>query len=165
MATKSYLIDTCNIMNRPKTLENNPMNSLNFDKKNSLSLEMKDLIKSVGSEIKNHKGEILGKIDDIKIDEERKIPEYLILCCEDLFGDGNRYFAIPVQPLLINFDKDNDIIIPVEKDSLKIATGISVDSWPKFDPEISDSIFELLRYENSLGKKRDKEENDLLKTP
>lgn len=151
-------------MNRPKTLENKLMNSLNLDKKSSLSFEIKDLIQSIGSQVRNHKGEILGKVDDIKIDEERRIPEYLILSSQDLFGDGNRYFAIPVQPLLINFDRNNNIIIPVEKDSLKVATGINVDSWPKFDPEISDSIFELLRYErSSVDKRKNKEEIDLAK--
>lgn len=114
-----------------------------------MSFEIKDVINLVGREVKNHHGEVLGRIVDVLIDEVRNIPEYLILSCHDLFGDSRRYFAIPAQPLLINIDKDNQITIPVEKDVLKVATGIHVDECPKFDPEISDSIFELLRYPSS----------------
>lgn len=118
-----------------------------------MSLEIKDVINLVGMEVKNHHGEVLGRIVDVLIDEVRNIPEYLILSCQDLFGDRRRYFAIPAQPLLINIGKDNNITVPVEKDVLKVAPGIHMEERPKFDPEISDSIFELLRYPNN--KKRD----------
>jgi sporulation protein YlmC with PRC-barrel domain len=129
-----------------------------------MSLEIKDLIDLAGIEVKNHNGEILGKIDDIRIDEERKIPEYLILACHDLFGDGNRYFAIPAQPFLINIGNNAKVTIPVEKEVLKIATGIPVDKWPKFDPEFTNSIFELLYYDTSATSKSKKMKNTMVKT-
>lgn len=130
-----------------------------------MSLQIKDVINLVGTEVKNHHGEILGIIEDVLIDEERQIPEYLILSCHDLFGNSQRYFAIPAQPLLINIGKNNKITVPVEKDVLKVATGIHVDECPKFDPDISDSIFELLRYPDSnTGKRKDVNKNSLKST-
>lgn len=120
-----------------------------------MSLEIKDVINLVGMQVKNHHGESLGRIVDVVIDEERNIPEYLILSCHDLFGDSRRYFAIPVHPLLINISKNNKITVPVEKDTLKVAPGIHINECPKFDPEISDSIFELLRYPDSSSPKDD----------
>lgn len=119
-----------------------------------MSLAIKDVINVVGMEVKNHRGEFLGRIVDVLIDEARNIPEYLILSCHDLFGNSRRYFAIPAQPLLIEIGKDT-VTVPVEKDVLKVAPGIHVDDCPKFDPEISDSIFELLRYPASSPKRRD----------
>jgi sporulation protein YlmC with PRC-barrel domain len=129
-----------------------------------MSLEIKELMGLVGTEVKNHKGKVLGKIDDIRIDEERKIPEYLILSCHDLFGGGKRYFAIPVQPFLINIGDNADVTIPVEREVLKVATGIPVDKWPKFDPEFTNSIFELLNYDTSTAPKKKKGGNASLKT-
>lgn len=119
-----------------------------------MSLHIDDLIELVGTEVENHKGEILGTIDDIRVDEQRNIPEYLILCCHDLFGEGNRYFAIPAHPLLINFDQYDKITIPVEKEDLKVATGVHADECPKFDPQFSESIFELLHYSEAVSKKK-----------
>lgn len=126
-----------------------------------MSLEIEDLTNLVGTEVKNHNGEILGKIDNILVDEERNIPEYLILSCHDLFGGGRRYFAIPAQPLLINIGRNKNITIPIEKDALKVATGIHVDECPKFDPEISNSIFELLYYAKPSPKEIDEEKTPL----
>lgn len=128
-----------------------------------MSFQIKDVIHLVGMEVKNHHGEILGVIKEVIVDEERQIPEYLILSCDDLFGN-NRYFAIPAQPLLINIGKNNKITIPIEKDVLKVATGIHIDECPKFDPDISDSIFELLRYPDSSNAKRNVTDKSTLKS-
>lgn len=126
-----------------------------------MSLKIKDVINLVGMEVKNHQGEVLGRIVDVVIDDARDIPEYLILSCHDLFGDSRRYFAIPAQPLLINIGNNDKITIPVEKDVLKVAPGIHVNECPKFDPEISDSIFELLRYPDSSSQKDDEKNSSV----
>lgn len=107
------------------------------------------LTQTIGSWIENHKGAILGKVEDIKFDKKRHIPTYLILCCTEFIGNSNRYFAIPTVPSLIQINQEGLITIRVDKKILQIVLGVPAHQCPEFDPETSDSIFELYEYESS----------------
>lgn len=107
------------------------------------------LTQTIGSWIKNHKGTTLGKVEDIKFDNKRRIPTYLILCCTELIGNSNRYFAIPTIPSLIQINQESGIILRIDKNVLQIVMGVPAQQCPEFDPETSDSVFELYEYEKS----------------
>lgn len=116
-----------------------------------MSITIKDLLSQVGNEVKNHIGENLGKLHDLIVDEKREKLEYLILACQDLFGRGTRYFAIPAQPFFVKFVNGRRVVISIKKDSLNVAIGVRLNECPKFDPELSKSVFELLYYSDSAS--------------
>lgn len=107
------------------------------------------LTQTIGSWIENHKGTTLGKVEDIIFDNKRHIPIYLILCCKELIGKSNRYFAIPTIPSLIQINQKGGITIRIDKNVLQIVMGIPAQQCPEFNPETSDSVFELYEYEKS----------------
>lgn len=107
------------------------------------------LTRTIGSWIENHKGTVLGKVEDIKFDKKRCLPTYLILNCNDLTGNSNRYFAIPTIPSLIQINKDGGLILRVDKQILQIVMGVPAHRCREFDSDTSTSIFELYEYENS----------------
>lgn len=106
------------------------------------------LTKTIGSWIENHKGTILGKVEDIKFDKNLHVPTYLILHCTELVGNSNRYFAIPTIPSLIQIDRDGGITLRLDKKVLQIVMGVPAHQCSEFDAERSNSIFELYGYEN-----------------
>lgn len=112
-------------------------------------LSTEHLTKTIGSWIENHKGDRLGKVEDIKFDQKRHIPTYLILCCTELIGNANRYFAIPTIPSFIQINQEGGITIRIDKKVLQIVMGVPAHQCPEFDPESSNSIFELYEYESS----------------
>lgn len=119
-----------------------------------MAFQVDNLIQSIGTWIENHNGVSIGKVEDVKIDAERSIPEYLILQCSELFGRGNRYFAIPVNPSVIEVNRQGKIILQVDKELLQNAIGVHADDCPKFDPNFSESIYELYHYvQSGLAKK------------
>lgn len=112
-------------------------------------LSTEHLTQTIGSWIENHKGTTLGKVEDIKFDNKRHIPIYLILCCTELIGNSNRYFAIPTIPSLIRINQEGGITIRLDINVLQIVMGVPAQQCPQIDPEISGSVFELYEYEET----------------
>jgi len=84
--------------------------------------------KVIGDNVKNTKGEDLGKIEDVVIDPQSGQIGYAVLSFGGFLGIGDKYFAIPWSALK---QKDDDtFILEVEKDQLKAAPGFDKNAWP-----------------------------------
>jgi len=83
----------------------------------------------VGCKVENSKGEHLGKIEDIIIDEEQGRVAYALLSFGGFLGMGNKLFAFPWASL--RHDRvEKKVILDVDKESLRNAPGFDRDSWP-----------------------------------
>jgi sporulation protein YlmC with PRC-barrel domain len=86
--------------------------------------------KLIGCDVKNAKGENLGDIEEIVVDNKRV--SYAVLSFGGVLGIGEKYFAIPWRMLrLTPRDKDNvDATLDLEKETLKNAPGFDKNNWP-----------------------------------
>lgn len=112
-----------------------------------MDLKTKVFTQSMGAEVINHKGERIGYVTEVKKDATGKKIEYIVVCSSELFGEGNRYFAVPACSSLIKATKRGNIILYIDKEDLQIATGVHALDCPKTNPEFSESILELYHYE------------------
>jgi sporulation protein YlmC with PRC-barrel domain len=82
-----------------------------------------------GCRVANSRGENLGTIEDLIIDEEQGRVVYALLCFGGFLGMGNKLFAFPWAAL--HHDRvEKKVILDVDKESLKNAPGFDKDSWP-----------------------------------
>lgn len=114
-----------------------------------MDLRTKTFLKSVGAEVTNHKGERIGKVAEVKKDTSGKKIEYIVVCSDELFGNRNRYFAIPACSSRIKINKNGNLTLYIDKETLQIATGVHARDCPKINPAFSESILELYHYESS----------------
>jgi len=80
----------------------------------------------VDSEVKNQKGENLGRITEVSVDQENWHINYAVLLFE-----GNKLFAIPMNALTLN-QRDKTLMLNINKTALELSNGFSNDNWPAF---------------------------------
>lgn len=108
------------------------------------SVSLSDILKS---KVKDPNGQKLGIIEDIMFDVKRGLIEYLVLSCNGLFGNGMRYFAIPMGMQLVDIRKKGEMIVNTDKKSLGNAFGFNISDCPKVNANINNSsIIELYNY-------------------
>ena len=82
-----------------------------------------------GSEVRNPKGERLGKVEDVMIDTTTGRVAYVVLSTGGFLGLGDRLFAIPWQIFQLDA-AENRFILDVGKETLKSAPGFDKNDWP-----------------------------------
>lgn len=82
-----------------------------------------------GNNVINHHDDDLGKVEDLMIDTNSGNVDYAVLSFGGVLGIGDKLFAIPMNAIEINTDKEC-CVLNVEKDSLKDAPGFDKDNWP-----------------------------------
>ena len=87
-----------------------------------------------GSTVRNVAGENIGEIKDLMIDRENGSIAYSVLSFGGFLGMGNKLFAIPLEVLAFDEEKDHQLILNVDKDLLEGAPGFDKDNWPQ-DPD------------------------------
>lgn len=107
---------------------------------------------AMSAEIRNHKGEFLGRIKGIRYDDKNNL-QYIILHCTNFFGGGNRYFAVPASSDLMELSEEGKVVLKVDKNDLKLAKGVSADKCPPPSFPFGPSIYELYNYCDSTGQK------------
>lgn len=112
-----------------------------------VDITVERLKRAIGNFIENHRGTILGKLVEIKCDEDRT-PRHLILCCPNLRGN-QRYFAVPATSSLIEINQQDKIKLWVDEEVLRIVLGISASKYSNADSKASGSLFELYGYQDS----------------
>jgi len=87
-----------------------------------------------GNEVRNLKGEDLGKIEEIMLETSTGTVSYAVLSFGGFLGMGDKLFAVPWRALSLNADEEG-FVLDVEKDRLEEAPGFDKDDWPDFaDP-------------------------------
>jgi len=86
-------------------------------------------------EVRNNKGDDLGKIEDIVLDSRTGKIRYAALSFGGFLGIGDKFFAVPWQAVSVDFDSDdNDYFVAFDasKKQLDDAQGFDKDHWPDF---------------------------------
>lgn len=112
------------------------------------------LSRSIGISIKNHNGEPIGKIVEVVSGRDRDTIEYVILQSKNLYGSGDRFFAVPASTDLIKITTGGKIVLHADKDELQRAKGTTFDRCPKPTLHFEPSIFELYNYKESESRSK-----------
>lgn len=77
----------------------------------------------------NARGEDLGRIEEFVIDLDRGCIEYAVLSFGEIFGSGEKFFAVPWEALRLDGEQGH-FVMDVAKETLKEAPGFDPDFWP-----------------------------------
>ncbi|MFT3859545.1 MAG: PRC-barrel domain-containing protein [Aquabacterium sp.] len=86
--------------------------------------------KIVGTDVRNRKGEKIGDVKDIVLDDKGAVA-YAIVSTGGFLGIGDRLHAVPWSALNIRTDKDFQL--DIDKATLQKAPGFGSRDWPDFD--------------------------------
>lgn len=85
--------------------------------------------KIIGTNVKNSKGDSLGKIKELVLDPESGQVVYAVVSFGGLMGVGDKLFAMPWKSLHWTRDKKH-YVLDVDKTTLKKAPGFDKKHWP-----------------------------------
>lgn len=83
----------------------------------------------IGDRVENPQGDNLGKIDDLMINLQTGVIEYVVVESGTFLGMGGKLFAIPFRELRLNAAKEV-FILNRDKEYLSEAPGFDKDHWP-----------------------------------
>ncbi len=84
----------------------------------------------VNRDVKNHKGESLGKIEEIMLNKLTGQTEYVVLASGGFLGLGEKLFALPWNSLKFD-DSEGCFIVNLDKEVFSKAEGFDKDNWPE----------------------------------
>lgn len=84
---------------------------------------------ATNTDVKNAKGEGLGKIEEIMLDAIQPRIAYAVLSFGGFLGMGDKLFAIPWEALRYD-KKENCYRLDIDKKTLDKAPGFDKDNWP-----------------------------------
>ena len=97
----------------------------------------------------NPRGEDLGRIEDFMLDLENGRISYAVLSFGGLFGIGDKYFAVPLEALTVDTEKER-FVMDITKERLENAPGFNKDNWPsRPNREFVDQVYTYYGIENT----------------
>lgn len=91
--------------------------------------------KVIGMEVRNDKGEKLGKVNDLVLDTRTSQIRYAALSFGGVLGLGDKLFAIPWTAMECRKVKDSNdhfLLLSIDPKVLKNSKGFDQDHWPDF---------------------------------
>jgi sporulation protein YlmC with PRC-barrel domain len=105
--------------------------------------------KVIGMEVRNEKGEKLGKVHDIVLDTHSAKVRYAAVSFGGFLGLGDKLFAVPWNSLDTRRGKDADdyyFVMAADPKTLKNSPGFDKDHWPDFgDSKYTNQIDQSFR--------------------
>lgn len=83
----------------------------------------------VGRAVVTAHGEDLGRIEELVIDLHFGCIQYAVLSFGDLFGPGEKFFAVPWEALRLN-STQSVFVMNVERETLEAGQGFDPEVWP-----------------------------------
>jgi sporulation protein YlmC with PRC-barrel domain len=84
----------------------------------------------IGMDVRNQQNENLGKIEDLAIDPDSNRVLYGVLSFGGFLGVGDKFFTVPWSSLRSTTADQKTLLLSVDKDRLKTATGFDKKNWP-----------------------------------
>jgi len=93
-----------------------------------------------GTEIRNHSGDDLGKVEDLMVNTMTGEVDYAVVSFGGFLGMGDKLFAVPLQAFKVDADDEN-LVLSESKERLENAPGFDKDEWPRQpDPKWNQSV-------------------------
>ena len=83
----------------------------------------------IGDDVRNNRGEDLGKLEEIMLDLDQGRVAYAVLSFGGFLGLGDKLFAVPWEALEVDTE-NKAIVFNVPKERLEQAPGFDKDNWP-----------------------------------
>lgn len=100
----------------------------------------------LGKNVRNQKGEDLGKVEDVLVNVNSGRVQYTVLSFGGFMGMGDKLFAIPLSAFDRSQQRDH-LVLNVSEERLKNAEGFDKNNWPNYR---NDQGF-MARTRNSFG--------------
>jgi sporulation protein YlmC with PRC-barrel domain len=104
--------------------------------------------KLIGMPVKNPQGEKLGKVEDFVLNMENGKIQYAALSYGGILGIGDKLFAVPLNQLKLNYEKDETYFVTnLTKEQLSNAPGFDKNNWPTNldDPQFHSQLDQYYR--------------------
>jgi sporulation protein YlmC with PRC-barrel domain len=88
----------------------------------------------IGTNVVNPKRESLGDIKEMVIDPRTGKVAYAVVSFGGFLSMGEKLFAIPFSAFSYNVT-ENEYVLDVSKERLKVAPGFNADHWPSMSDE------------------------------
>ena len=88
----------------------------------------------IGTSVVNPAGDNLGDLKEIVIDPRSGKVAYAVVSFGGFLGMGEKLFAVPFSALQFN-PEENEYLLDVPKDRLKMAPGFDPEHWPAMSDE------------------------------
>ncbi|HNP36412.1 MAG TPA: PRC-barrel domain-containing protein [Woeseiaceae bacterium] len=82
-----------------------------------------------GTEIRNPKGDKLGKLEELMINTKTGEVDYAVVSFGGFLGIGDKLFAVPLQAMKVDTG-DKKLVLNETEERLKNAPGFDKDHWP-----------------------------------
>lgn len=90
----------------------------------------------IGHNVQNASGDTVGEINDVVLDPSDGQIRYIAFSAGGFLGLGEKYFAVPWESFQWRQDqKQEKIILNVEKSAFQNAKGFDKDNWPNMADE------------------------------
>lgn len=86
----------------------------------------------IGKDVRNAQGQSLGRIEDLIVDVAHDRVAYAVMSFGGFMGVGDKLFAYPVSSFTQASASSDELVLRVDKESLKRAPGFSPDRWPNW---------------------------------
>ncbi len=113
----------------------------NFDRSSETLAKMQEQLfrsrlseKILGTEVKNTKGETLGKIEDMILDLQRGDVAYVIVSTGGFLGIGDKLVAVPARKFELARNPER-LILNVDKKTFEGSPNFDRTAWPKLDDD------------------------------
>lgn len=88
----------------------------------------------IGTSVVNPGGDNLGDVKEVVIDPRSGKVAYAVVSFGGFLGMGEKLFAVPFSALQFN-PEENEYLLDVPKDRLKMAPGFDPEHWPAMSDE------------------------------
>jgi len=88
----------------------------------------------IGIKVVNQQNEHLGKIEELMVSLNDGKIVYAVMSFGGILNFGDKFFALPWRALSVDID-NKQIILHVDKESLKNAPGFDKSNWPDMSDE------------------------------
>jgi len=122
-----------------------PANSTQSQAARAGSMRDMRLSEIIGMNVRNSKGDDLGKIDDVVLDVNNNRVHYAILSFGGFAGIGDKLFAYPVRMLRASPD-GRSLLLDVSEQQLERAPGFESKRWPRWNTRDDTYRGEVERY-------------------
>jgi sporulation protein YlmC with PRC-barrel domain len=111
----------------------------------------------IGMGVVTGKGESLGSIKDMVVDQKSGMISYCVVSFGGFLGLRNKLFAIPFSAFAYDISED-EYVLDVSKERMEATPGFAADHWPLFADEqwggTINSFFNTPPYWNNTADKR-----------
>lgn len=96
----------------------------------------------MGKKVKLEDGQEIGVVQNIMINPEERMIEYIILCFADFIGKTHRHFVISNEIMALRKDGENKVFFEIERKRLSTISSLNIED-PSSSNDMKQRVYEI----------------------